>query len=202
MGVKVSYDTKKDGFPDMIKRLEAVNGSAVEVGVLKGEHKWLAGIHEYGANIKPGRAQYLTVPLTPEAAERKAGSYSNTFVYTSKKGNKFIARKSGDELELLYWLTKEVNIPPRPFLKPGYDKNRDAIMKKATKLLADVAAGKTTERGLCQAVGMELRDRIKDYATELHKPPNSSITTGNKGTDNPLVKTGDMIGGITWRKAK
>ena len=48
MGVKVSYKSKDDDFPSMIKRLEALNGVAIEVGVLKGESAWLASIHEYG----------------------------------------------------------------------------------------------------------------------------------------------------------
>lgn len=51
MGMKVKMTTKKDGFPSMIKRLEAIDGTGVEVGVLQGEHKWLAGIHEYGCDI-------------------------------------------------------------------------------------------------------------------------------------------------------
>lgn len=202
MGVKVTYKSKGDGFPSMIKRLEAINGVGVEVGVLKGEHQWLAGIHEYGVTIKPGKAEYLTVPLTPEAAGTSARSFSNTFVYTSKSGNKFIARKSGDDLELLYWLTKSVTIPERSFLRAGYDKYRDDVMKKGQLLVRQVADGKMTERGCIQALGMELASKIKDYATDLNSPPNSSITTGNKGSSNPLVDTGDMIGGITWRKAK
>lgn len=48
MGMKVSYTSKSDGFPSMKKRLEAVRGTAVEVGVLRGEHAWLASVHEYG----------------------------------------------------------------------------------------------------------------------------------------------------------
>ena len=202
MGLKVSYKSK-DGFPDMIKRLKTVDGTAIEVGVLKGEHKWLAGVHEYGCEIKPGKAQYLTVPLVPEAAGRSAGSFSDTFVFTSKNGNKFIAKKSGDDLKLLYWLTKSVKIPERAFLRGGYDKNKDAVMKKAGKMLADVASGSMSADALYKGIGLELEGKIKEYAVALDSPPNSSITTGNKGTTNPLIDTGDMINqGITWRKAK
>lgn len=50
MGVK--YKVKKDKFPDVQKSLETLNGRKVTVGCLKGEHAWLAGIHEYGCNIK------------------------------------------------------------------------------------------------------------------------------------------------------
>lgn len=50
MGVK--YKTKKDNFPNVQRSLEMLKGKKVTVGCLKGEHAWLAGIHEYGCNIK------------------------------------------------------------------------------------------------------------------------------------------------------
>lgn len=46
MGVK--HKTVKNDFPSMKKRIEEIDGMAVEVGVLRGESKWLASIHEYG----------------------------------------------------------------------------------------------------------------------------------------------------------
>ena len=49
MGIR--YTTKRDNFPKLKKKLNALDGKSVEVGVLRGEHKWLAGIHEYGCNI-------------------------------------------------------------------------------------------------------------------------------------------------------
>lgn len=48
MGIKVQHKTKSNTLPEMIKRLKGVDGTSVEAGVLKGEHAWLAGIHEYG----------------------------------------------------------------------------------------------------------------------------------------------------------
>lgn len=202
MGIKASYHSKGEGFPEMIKRLKAVDGTAIEVGVLKGEHKWLASIHEYGCDIKPGKAEYLTVPLVPEAVGRRAGSFKDTFVYTSKSGKKFIAQKSGNDLKLLYWLTKSVKIPERAFLRGGYDANVDKVRKKAAKMLADVASGAMTADALHEGVGLELAGKIQEYAVNLDSPPKSSITISALGTSNPLIDSGDMIGSITWRKAK
>ena len=54
MGIK--YKTKKDKFPEVQRTLETLNGRKVTVGCLKGEHAWLAGIHEYGCSI----------PVTPK----------------------------------------------------------------------------------------------------------------------------------------
>lgn len=50
MGVK--YTTRKDGFPKMTKEFGKLNGKGIEVGVLDGEHVWLAAIHEYGMDIE------------------------------------------------------------------------------------------------------------------------------------------------------
>lgn len=41
MGVKVTWNTKKDGFPAMLKNVKAVSGKAIEVGAFNGEHAWL-----------------------------------------------------------------------------------------------------------------------------------------------------------------
>ena len=49
MGVK--HKTIKNDFPKMKKQIEELDGQGVEVGVIRGEHAWLAPIHEYGLNI-------------------------------------------------------------------------------------------------------------------------------------------------------
>lgn len=167
MGMKVKMTTKKDGFPSMIKRLEVVNGTGVEVGVLKGKNAWLASIHEYGCDI----------PVTEKMR-----------VFLHSQG--LHLKKS----------TTSIHIPERSFLRSGYDKNRDEVMKKAQKALVDVASGTMSANTLYSAVGLELSSKIKDYARDLDSPANHSFTTDRKGSSNPLVDSGSLIGGITWRK--
>lgn len=50
------WKTTKNDFPRMKKSLESLNGKKINVGVLEGEHAWLASIHEYGCKI----------PVTPK----------------------------------------------------------------------------------------------------------------------------------------
>ena len=166
MTVAVYHKTIKNEFPEMKVRLEELNGTGVEVGVLKGEHAWLASIHEFGC----------TINVTPKQR-----------AYLFKKGLK---------------VGKTIKIPERAFLRGGFDENRDKVMQRAQQCVADVAAGKMTARGLHQAVGLMLSSKIKDYARDLSSPANHPFTVEQKGSSNPLVDTGDMIGGITWRKAK
>lgn len=168
MGFNVKYKST-DGFPEMKKRLEEINGQSVEVGVLKGKDAWLASIHEYGCDI--------------EVTDRMR------------------AYLRGQGLHLKS-TTTHIHIPERSFLRTGFDKNRDDVVAKAQKILADVASVRTTARGCLQAVGLELSSRIKDYARDLDSPANHPFTIDQKGSSNPLMDTGDMIGGISWRKGK
>lgn len=98
--------------------------------------------------------------------------------------------------------TTHIHIPERSFLRTGYDHHRVDVMRKSQNVLKDVADGKMSARGCYQAVGMELAGKIKDYAISLNSPANHPFTTEHKGSGNPLVDTGDMIGGITWRQGK
>lgn len=54
--MKVEYKTVKDSTKEMLKNVKELKNKTVEVGALRGEHAWLAHIHEYGCNI----------PVTPE----------------------------------------------------------------------------------------------------------------------------------------
>ena len=95
--------------------------------------------------------------------------------------------------------TTHIHIPERSFLRTGYDENIDDVLKKGRALLADVLGGKMSVEACHKAVGLELASKISDYAIELSSPANHPFTQDQKGSSNPLVDTGDMIGGITWR---
>lgn len=200
MGVKVRIKTTKDITGDMLKNINKLNKKSVEVGVLSGENKWLAGIHEYGANIVAKNAKYLTVPVHPDAVGKRAGSFSDLIFIESKKGNKFLARKKGNnDIELMYWLTPSVKIPERSFLRAGHDTYIDEVLKKTEKAIGLVIKGKMSQEQYLNMVGQMLSSKIKEYARDLSSPPNSKITSAAKGSNNPLIDTGGMIEGITHR---
>lgn len=105
--------------------------------------------------------------------------------------------------------TTHIHIPERAFLRTGYDKNRDEVLKKARLMMADVMSGKMSADTMMEAIGMELVDRIRDYAVELDSPPNHPFTIERKGSSNPLIGGKDGGGGgqmiregLHWRKAK
>lgn len=59
MGVK--WKTKINKLPKVIKKSETISGKKVKVGAFEGDNAWLAGIHEYGCEIKvtPEMRAYL-----------------------------------------------------------------------------------------------------------------------------------------------
>ena len=198
MGCKVK--TTKNLIPEMQKTVESINGKKVQVGVLEGEHQWLAAIHEYGCNITPKNAQYLTVPISPKAKGKRAADFPDLFFVQAKSGEKFLALPKGEnDMELIFWLTKSVKIPERSFLRNGYDTNIEEVMKKADIAMKQVLAGKMSEEKFLDLVGQTLSSKIKKFARDLSSPPNEYSTSEVKGSSNPLVDTGSMINGITWR---
>lgn len=197
-GIKIK--TVKDKIPDMIKTFESLSGKKVQVGVFDGENAWLARIHEYGCDIRAKKAQYLTIPISPKSIGKKAGEFDNLFFVQAKSREKFLARDGRKgEIELLYWLTKSVKIPERSFLRAGFDENVKEINKYSDILLKKVATGEMSEREYLDNIGQRLSSKIKTFARNLNSPANSRVTKENKGSSNPLVDTGQMIRGITWK---
>lgn len=94
---------------------------------------------------------------------------------------------------------KVIVIPERSFIRAGFDANVGDVNKLADQLVSAVAAGQISADVLLDAVGTEMEGRVKTYARDLSSPPDSGFTTERKGSSNPLVDTGNMIGSITHR---
>lgn len=95
--------------------------------------------------------------------------------------------------------TTHITIPERAFLRNGYDENKDEVIAKAEAVLGDVIGGTMSEQKLFELVGLLLKSKIQDYARDLNSPPNHPYTVERKGSSNPLVDTGDMIGAINYK---
>lgn len=57
--------------------------------------------------IAPRTAKALAIPVAGEAYDKAPRSFSDLFVWKSKKGNKFLARRNADALQLMYLLRQE-----------------------------------------------------------------------------------------------
>lgn len=153
-----------------------------------------------GCTITPKKAQYLTVPVHPNAVGKRARDFDDLFFYEAKSGEKFLMRDKGQGgIEPYFWLTKSVKIPPRSFLRAGHDKEAKAVMDKAAKAVCQVIHGNMSTEQFYDKIGQMLATKIKTYARNLKEPPNSWSTKEAKGSSNPLDDTGGMIEGISWR---
>ena len=95
--------------------------------------------------------------------------------------------------------TTHIVIPERAFLRNGFDSCKDEVIKKAEAVLGDVIGGTMSTDQLFEIVGLLLKSGIQDYARNLDSPPNHPFTVKRKGSSNPLVNSGDMIGSITYK---
>lgn len=95
--------------------------------------------------------------------------------------------------------TTHIKIPERAFLRNGYDENKDEVLNKVEQIIGDVIGGNMTESQFYDVIGLLLSSKIKDYARELDSPPNHPYTVDKKGSSNPLISSGEMIGSITYR---
>lgn len=98
--------------------------------------------------------------------------------------------------------TTMIIIPERAFLRGGFDEYAEDVIDSAEPLMADVIGGTMSVDQLSELIGLMLSSKIKEFAVDLKSPPNSSMTIERKGSSNPLVDTGDMIGSITYEVTK
>lgn len=94
--------------------------------------------------------------------------------------------------------TTVITIPERSFLRSGFDAHNKEVLKKVEATMPDVLIGTMTVEKYCEIIGLLLASKIKEYARDLRSPANHPFTIAQKGSSNPLVDTGSMIGGITY----
>lgn len=198
MGVK--WKTTVNRLPQMTVTAEALGNHKVKVGALKGDHAWLAGIHEYGCEIKATKAKYLTVPIHPDAVGKKAREISGLFFFEAASGEKFLAKGDGDNLIFYYWLTPSVKIPERSFLRTGHDENHDRVLAQTERAIGQVLAGKMSMNEMLDLYGEQMASAIKKKIRDIKTPPNSNATILAKGSSNPLIDSGGLVESITWKK--
>lgn len=81
--------------------------------------------------------------------------------------------------------------PARPFLKQAVDNNQDKIKAMCEQTVKDISEGKPTEQCLKQlgAFGVGL---VQETITNGPFTPNDPKTIKRKGSDKPLIDTGQM----------
>lgn len=162
----------------------------------------IAGVNEFGADIRPKKGKFLTIPLSKKAKGKNPRDFKDLFVIKADSGELFLVKEKGkgkDELEFYYWLARSVKIPERSFIRSGFDERLPNIENKAIMLLKQVLLMKISVGNYYDLLGEYIAGQLKDYMTELDSPPNSPVTINNKGSSNPLIDTGRLRQSIDYK---
>lgn len=138
----------------------------------------LGAVHEFGADINhPGGTSY------GYATKAAADEGKVRFLKTGK-----------GYAELGVTGPHKINIPARPWLKPGVESGNTEYVKIIERTLAD---GGTPEQAL-NKVGVVAVGKVKKYMTDLKSPPNAKSTIKKKGSANPLIDSGAMRASVDY----
>lgn len=91
--------------------------------------------------------------------------------------------------------------PPRPIIEPAIKKHKDPIADKLKQALQSGLNGDSQgARDGLEKAGLFASGKVKEYFTDPDNgwPDNSPATVAAKGSDRPLVDTGNLRDSITY----
>lgn len=196
----MKYTVKDDNnIPKLMKNLKQLNGSTIKVGVPEGHMADIAAVHEFGATIT-AKGKYLAIPLQKKYKGRSPKEFSDLFFVPSKSGDggTLCKAKGKGQVEACYWLTKSVKIPERSFLRACVDEKQKDFYKFAEKQVDKWLQSNDDPEPMLNALGLQFRGYVQKYIRDLSSPPNSGLTKTVKGSANPLIDTGSLVGSIEF----
>lgn len=84
------------------------------------------------------------------------------------------------------------SIPPRPFMKQSFDKNRTQVNNFIADQYSEVLAGKKTIDGALKLVGVFFEGKVKETIANGNFAANDPKTIRKKGSSKPLIDTGRL----------
>lgn len=89
-------------------------------------------------------------------------------------------------------------IPARPFMTNAFRDNKSKYNRALVKSAKWLLSGETTLARIMHKLGNDAQDDIKAEIKTLSTPANSPVTIAIKGSSNPLVDGGKMLGAVTY----
>lgn len=90
-------------------------------------------------------------------------------------------------------------IPQRSFIRATVDLRQAEIAKTQEALAAQVAAGAVAPRAALERLGAAVGGMIQARIAEGIGPALKPATIARKGSDKPLVDTGQLRSSVTWQ---
>jgi hypothetical protein len=91
-------------------------------------------------------------------------------------------------------------IPERSFLRAWVDKNKAKIDKFKLVLLRKIIDRQIDAKKAIKLLGEFATGEIKKFIVALKDPPNAPSTIAAKGSSNPLIDTGRMLGAVQHKE--
>lgn len=140
----------------------------------------LASIHEFGGTFThPGGTPYKVV-----------GSGRVVFLAKGAPGATGVTKPH------------TITIPARSFLRASVDENLDALSSMIAKQIDRIADGQQTGQGAAEIIGIYMQGLVQKRISDGIQPANKAATIRRKGSDKPLVDTGELKASIVWKVTK
>jgi len=88
--------------------------------------------------------------------------------------------------------------PERSFLRGWFDENEAKSKVMASRMMQSVVAGKRTTRQALEVLGLAFVGGIQQRISKRIDPENAASTIAKKGSDVPLIDTGQLRSAITY----
>lgn len=141
----------------------------------------IAHAHEYGATIKPKKANgYLAIPLTKEAeAAGTPTAFNDLYFVNAEDGRLLMVRdkkKRGGKTksEAMFLLVKSVTLPERSFIRASFDSQQEELGEIITRQVSKVLAGQTTADAAARKIGAQAAQLVQNYIDADKVTPKSS----------------------------
>jgi len=97
---------------------------------------------------------------------------------------------------------RNIVIPERSFLRSTFNKNYKKISKKFSKIPKLIRSGRFDVMRELKLIGLYQKNQVKKTIIDFKDPANALSTIKNKGFDNPLIETGQLLKSISFKILK
>lgn len=184
---------------EVLRLLDEMERRQVQVGLFGADDSFLVMIgtvHEFGANIQ-AKGKYLTIPTA--AANGRSPRDFGPELFKPKGKNILAVRGPNGALVTMFVLKESVTIPERSFLRSTFDEKNKEWQNFATGMIRQVLNGSMSVDTMFDRLGQRMVADVQQKIRDITTPPNAAITRENKGSSNPLIDTGRMRQGITYK---
>jgi hypothetical protein len=90
-------------------------------------------------------------------------------------------------------------IPERSFIRAWFDENEGRLRTALSRMTVSVIAGKRTKEQALELLAQACVGQIQKRIANGISPPNADSTIDRKGSDKPLVDTGQLRSALGYR---